>query len=388
MTVAPGPLQDVTVVDFTHMLAGPYCTMVLTDLGADVIKIERTSGDPTRRIGPFPAGERGDAPYGGYFQSINRGKRSVAVDLKAEGDRDAILELVDAADVVVENFAPAVMDRLGLGYETLRERNPALVYASIRGFGDPALGASPYADWPAFDLNVQAMGGLIGITGPEGGTPLKAGPGVGDIFPAVLGACGVLAALHHARRTGEGQHVDVAMYDGVLALCERIVNQYSYAGTVPRPQGNTHPLLSPFDVFATSDGFVTIAAPGEAQWRELCALIDRADAAEDPRYATVERRAVHGDEVRELVGAWTALHTTAAVIERLGGRIPVGPINTVEDIFADPHVQAREMLVEVEQPGSDPVRVAGSPIKLSRTPAGVRGRAPLLGEHTEEVLRP
>lgn len=382
-----GPLADVRVVDFTHALAGPFCTMLLTDLGADVVKIEPPRGDHTRHVGPFkgdPAGE----PFGGYFQSINRGKRSVVADLKDPAARDRVLTLVDAADVVVENFTHGVMDRLGLGYEALSARNPALVYAAIRGFGDPATGESPYVDWPAFDLVVQAMGGLMSITGEADGPPLKCGPGVGDIFPATLCAVGLLAALHHARTTGVGQQVDVAMYDGILALCERIVYQHSYTGGIPERQGNTHPLLSPFDIFATRDGHVAIAAPRNELWHKLLDLIDRGDLREDPRFATPAKRAEHADAVRGAIAGWVSQRTNGEVVERLGGRVPVGPVNTVADVFADPHVRARQMLVDVEHPGGGTVAIAGSPIKLSKTPARVRGRAPLLGEHTQEVLTP
>jgi crotonobetainyl-CoA:carnitine CoA-transferase CaiB-like acyl-CoA transferase len=387
MTATVGPLSDVRVLDFTHALAGPYCTMLLTDLGADVVKVEPPSGDLARRVGPFPS-SAADAPYGGYFQSVNRGKRSVVANLKAPEERDRILALVPDFDVVVENFTPGVMERLGLGWDALSARNPAVVYATIRGFGDPAFGRSPYAHWPTFDLVAQAMGGLMSITGAEPDKPLKAGPGVGDIFPATLAAVGLLAALHHARRTGAGQHVDVAMYDGIVALCERIVHQHSYTGEVPTQQGNTHPLLSPFDIFRSSDGFVAIAAPRDAQWERLLGLIARPELLSDERFASVRSRAEHGHAVREVISTWAAQRTNAEIIECLGGRIPVGPVNDVGDIFADPHTRIREMLIEVEQPGHGTVVVAGSPIKLSQTPSKVRSRAPLLGEHTQEVLFP
>ena len=382
----PGPLAGVRVLDLTLVLAGPYCTMLLADLGADVLKVEPLNGDHTRRFGPYLPDDDVRA-YGGYFQSVNRGKRSLAVDLKQPQGRDLLLALAPAADVVVENFRPGVMERLGLSYETLRQCNGKLVYASLRGFGDPRTGASPYALWPAFDITAQAMGGFMGITGSASGEPQKSGPGVGDLFPATLVATGILAALFHAQRSGEGQYVDVAMYDGVLSLCERIVYQYSYTGEIPRPQGNTHPLLCPFDVFAASDGHVTIAAPTDNHWRQLCRIIDRPELGADDRYATNAARVRHAGEVRRIVNHWTLPRTRAEVTAALGGEVPVAPVNGVGDIFSDLHAKAREMLVEVEHPGSSrPVTIAGSAIKLTETPSRVRGRAPLLGEDTDDVL--
>ncbi|MBO0731786.1 MAG: CoA transferase [Acidimicrobiaceae bacterium] len=374
-----GPLQDLRVLDLTRMLSGPYATMLLADLGADVVKIESRRGDGTRATGPW---REGDGPEGlsGYFQSINRGKRSVMLDLKDPADRDRLLALADTADVLVENFTVGVMDRLGLSYETLAERNPRLVYAAVRGFGDPRTGESPYARWPAFDVVAQAMGGLSGITGPVGGPPVKAGPGIGDLFPAALLAVGVLAAVHHARLTGEGQFLDVAMYDAVLSLCERIVYQHSYTGRVPGPEGNGHPLLCPFDVFATKDGWIAVAAPDDAQWRTLAASIG-GDAL-DERYNTNRDRVRHAAEVRQIVGDWLSARTNTEVVALLGGRVPVGPVNDAAAIFADPHVAARRMLASLPQPGAEqPVTVAGQPIKFTRTPAAVERRAPQLGEH-------
>jgi crotonobetainyl-CoA:carnitine CoA-transferase CaiB-like acyl-CoA transferase len=381
-----GPLDGVRVVDLTQMLAGPYCTMLLGDLGADVLKVEPLRGDLTRHAGPYHPDDTLRA-YTGYFQSVNRNKRSIAVDTKTTEGREIVLALAERAPVLVENFRPGVMERLGIGYDTLRARNRALVYATIRGFGDPRTGASPYADWPAFDVTAQAMGGFMGITGEGPGRVQKAGPGVGDIFPATLCAVGILAALRHAERTGEGQHVDVAMYDGILALCERIVYQYSYVGDVPGPQGNTHPLLCPFDVFPASDGFVTVAAPADNLWRKLADIIGRAELATDEHYATNPARVAHADEVRAIVGDWTKVRTRSEILALLGGHVPVAPVNTVADIYDDPHVKAREMLVPLDHPGApELLTIAGTPIKLTKTPAGVRTRAPLLGEHTEDVL--
>ena len=381
-----GPLAGLRVVDLSTMLAGPYATMLLADLGADVVKVEPPRGDGTRRAGPFRP-EDGRAGLAGYFQSVNRGKRGVVLDLKAPSDVERLVELVRNADVLVENYSAGVMDRLGLSYERLATENPRLVYAALRGFGDPRTGASPYTQWPAFDIVAQAMGGFLGITGTADGAPVKSGPGVGDIFPAALLAFGVLAAVHHARRTGQGQFLDVAMYDAMVSLCERMVYQYSYTGEVPRPQGNGHPLLCPFDIFPTADGWVSVAAPHDGHWRTLAETIGGPSLSADPRYRTNVDRVRHAGEVRALVGDWLSSRTTAEVVEVLGGRVPIGPVNDVATIAADPHVAARGMLVELEQPGSDrPITVAGQPVKFTRTPTDVGRRAPTLGEHDVDAV--
>ena len=381
----PGPLHGVRVIDLTHALAGPYGTMLFTDLGADVIKVEPSSGDVTRNLGPNLPDDTVRA-FGGYFQSVNRGKRSIVLDLKSAEGADLLRELVGEADVLVENFSLDVMDRLGLSYESLQEINPRLVYGSLRGYGDPRLGESPYAAWPAMDISIQAQAGAMGITGLEDGTPIKLGPGIGDIFPGTLLAVGILAAVIHARETGHGQLVDVAMYDAILSMSERIVYQHSYTGAVPGPQGNGHPFWSPFDVFEAKDGWIAIAAPTPPRWRALCGAMERPELAEDPRYDSPSNRSAHRFEVREIVEEWTSVRTRAEIVTALGGIVPVGPVNTVADIVEDPHVAAREMIVDVEQPGAGrDVSIAGSPIKLSETPSAVKGRAPLLDEHSDDI---
>ncbi|MGX7727912.1 CaiB/BaiF CoA transferase family protein [Rhodococcus sp. 2H158] len=380
-TDAGGPLSGIRVLDLTAMLAGPFATMLLTDLGADVIKVEPPTGDRTRALGPHRAGDDPNQALGGYFQSVNRGKRSIVLDLKSEEGSAKFRELVRVADVVVENFSAGVMERMGLGYESLAAENPRLVYAAIRGFGDARSGKSPYETWPAFDIVAQAMGGFAGITGPLDGTPLKSGPGIGDIFPGTLLSLGIVAAVRHAEHTGKGQFVDVAMYDAILAMCERLVYQHSYLGIVPRPMGNGHPLLAPFDIMQTRDGWIAVAAPSDNHWRILATAMDRPELGDDPRFASNAARLTNIAEVRKILGAWLADRTTSEIVDSLGGRVPIGPVHTAADIFDDEHVRLRDMLVDVEQPGSDvPVTIAGSPIKFSATPAQVRGRGPKLGE--------
>lgn len=382
----PGALSDLKVVDLTQMLAGPVCTQVLADHGAQVLKVEPLAGDGIRSSGPFPADDEVHH-FGGYFQSVNRNKSSIALDLKQPDGREIFLRLIASADVVVENFRAGVMERLGLGWEDLHERNPRLVYATIRGFGDKRTGASPYADWPAYDVVAQAMGGIMSITGPVADAPTKIGPGVGDIIPGLMLVNGILAAVHHATRTGEGQFVDVAMADAVLAVCERIVYQQSYEGRTPKPEGNRHPLLCPFGLFPALDGWVAIGCVEDRLWRSLAQIIGRPELAEDPRYATNPARVKHMQDVIAAVEAFTSVRTKAELGKLLGGITPFGPVYDARDIFDDPHFRRREMLVELEHPGSARrVHVAGVPVKLSATPGGVHRRAPLLGEHTTEVL--
>ena len=313
MNARTGPLSDVRVLDLTQALAGPYCTMLLADLGADVIKVEPPTGDMSRTMGPHPA-DRNGCDYGGYFASVNRNKRSIVLDIKTDAGRDALFKLVKTADAIVENAKTGVMDRAGVSYERLREINPALVYAAIRGFGDPRTGASPYANWPAFDIVAQSMGGLVAVTGPQGGGGYKAGPGVGDIYPGTLAALGVVSAIRAARRTGQGQFLDVAMYDAVLSLCETIAVNFSVTGRELGPRGTGHQSLCPFDVYPTSDGAVAIAAPTDNHWSRLCEVIERRDLIGDERSRSNARRSPPGAtrwprcafRPRSWVPAWAA----------------------------------------------------------------------------------
>jgi len=386
MTERKGPLQDIRIIDLTQALAGPFCTMLLADLGADVIKVEPPRGDLTRGMPPFPD-DRDACDYGGYFASINRNKRSIVLDLRKEDDRDVLFRLVETSDAIVENSRAGVMDRLGVGYATLREHNPRLVYAAIRGFGDPRTGESPYVDWPAFDVVAQSMGGLVSATGPPESTGYPAGASIGDLFPGTLAALGIASAIHAARRSGEGQFMDVAMYDAILLLCEQLVYHYSYDGRDSLPKGRGHQSLCPFDVYDTSDGAVSIAAPTPHHWALLCGIIGRVDLIDDPRTFENIARVQNRDLVTEAISAWTTQRTKVEVVTELAGRVPVGPVNTIADIFADPHVAARQMLIDVEVPGNrQAVQLAGQAIKFTATPAGVYRRPPLLNEHGAEIF--
>lgn len=381
-----GPLRDVRVVDLTQALAGPFCTMLLADMGADVIKVEPPTGDLPRFSPPFHEDDT-DKHFGGYFASINRNKRAIALDLKDPDDVETLLRLLEGADVLVENFKAGVMDRFGLSWELLHERFPSLVYATIRGFGDPRSGESPHADWPAFDVVAQAAGGLVSCTGLDEDHRVTAGPSIGDIYPATMCAVGLLGALHHARRTGEGQFVDVAMSDAVMALCESVTWRYSYTGEVQAPRGTEHPSLSPFNIYPTADGLCAIASLTHPQWAYMCDLLERPDLVDDERTRTSRRRSDNRDFVNALMEEWTRAHTTAEIVEKLGGRVPVGPVNNGPDLFASEHVKAREMLVAVEHPGSErPAVLPNTPLRFSATEGGIYRRPPKLDEHRDEIL--
>ncbi|MXV63824.1 CoA transferase [Natronorubrum sp. JWXQ-INN-674] len=375
-------LDDVRVLDLTRVLGGPYCTMLLADMGADVVKVEPPGGDFVRETPPF---HEADENFGGYFQSVNRGKRSLELDFNDEDDRAAFRSLVGKADVVVENYRVGTMEKFGLEYERLAEINPQLVYAAMRGFGDPRTGSSPKQDEPAFDLIAQALGGVMDQTGHEDGPPTKVGFGVGDIFTGVLHAVNILAALHHRDRTGVGQFVDTAMYDAMVSLSERSVYQYSYTGDVPDRRGNAHPTLFPYNAFEAADGSVVIAALTDSHWQGLCAELGRPDWVVD--YASGPERLEAREELRPAIAEWVGKRSVEEVIAALRGTVPCAPVQDVRDIYDCDHVSEREMLVEAELPDADEtVTIAGTPLKMAETPPEPGDRAPLLDEHRAELL--
>ncbi len=381
-----GPLSDLRILDLTQALAGPFGTALLGDLGADVIKVEPPNGDMSRGLPPRPPDEE-SCDYGGYFASINRSKRSIVVDLKTEEGRELVLSMAEHCDAVVENARVGVMDRLGIGYDVFKERNPKIVYGAIRGFGDPRTGESPYATWPAFDVVAQSMGGFAAINGPKDGSGMPAGTSTGDIYPGTLMALGLLAAVHEARRTGEGQFFDVGMYDAVLALSEIIVWNYSYNQNVVTPRGSGHPMLCPFDIFPAKDGAISIAALTPKQWKRLCEAMGREDLIKDERTKNPVARTAHREFTIGVVAEFTLAHTRAELVAMLGGEVPLGPVNTARDVFDDPHTAARNMLPEVELPGENPtVQLPGTPIKFARTPGGIQNRPPNLDEQRAEIL--
>jgi len=392
---ATGPLRDMTIIDCTMALAGPFGTALLADLGANVIKVEPPQGDMSRSGAPLPPDfananveDEAAVNYGGYFASINRNKRSIVLDFKNDKDREKFLQLCEQADAIVENMRSGVMDKLGLGYEIIAKRNPKIVYGCIRGFGDPRTGKSPYSDWPAYDAVAQAMSGLAHITGPEGEGGYPCGVSVGDIFPGTLMALGVVSAVHNARQTGQGQFMDVAMYDAMLAFCETLIVNYGYPEQrTLQARGRHHPNLMPFGMYPTSDGAVAIAAPGQNHWEILCQSMGRKDLIDDERAKNTYVRRKHQVYIEAQIAAWTSSKTKSEIVEILGGEVPCGPVNTAEDIYNDPHVAVREMITRFQLPGDNPeVAIVGTPFKFTETKAGFYRLPPNLGEHTEAVL--
>lgn len=386
MTTRSGPLEDLVIIDCTMAYAGPFGTTLLADLGADVIKVEPPSGDTFRNVPPYPpdhamvgSATPGGADYGAPFASVNRNKRSIVLDLKAESDREVLLALCERADAIVENMRAGVMDELGLGFEAVTARNPSIVYGCVRGYGDPRTGESPYADWPCLDPAGQAAGGLVEATGDLFGVAIA------DIYPGTLMALGLLAAVHRARRTGEGEFFDVAMYDGVQALLKSNVALHGLTGAEARPGGKA---LVPFGLFPARDGRVAIAAPVERHWALLCEAMGRPDLTEDERTRTNRRRARNAEFTEGEIAAWTRSRTKAEIVAALGGKVPVAPANTMAEVFADPHTAARGMLETFQYPGNNPEgTLSANPIKFLNARTGLFQRPPKHGEHTEEVLR-
>ncbi len=372
------PLSGLRVLDLTRVLAGPYCTMVLADLGAEVIKVEIPGrGDDARHFGPFVG------PESAYFMSLNRNKKSVTLNLKHGRGREVFLKLVRRADVLVENFRPGTMDKLGLGYERLSAENPRLVYAAISGFGH----TGPYRAKPAYDIVVQGMGGIMSITGHPGGPPTRVGASIGDITAGLFGAVGILAALRERERTGRGRFVDVAMLDCQVAILENAIARYEVSGEVPGRIGNRHPSITPFTSVEASDGYLIIAVGNDALWEKFCRLVGLEDLLADPRFRTNQDRTEHWEELEPILAAIFRARTVEewlSALEEAG--IPCGPINTIDRVVSDPQVQARGMIVAVDHPDAGPVKMAASPVKLAPAPPSRYRPSPRLGEHTREVL--
>lgn len=381
-----GSLKGLRILDLTHALAGPFCSQMLADHGADVIKVEPLEGDFFRKMGPFRADDK-DRFFGGLFQSCNRNKRSISLNLKTELGREALIELVKNADGLVENYRAGVLEKMGLGYEHLKEINPRLVYTSIRGFGDRVGGESPYKNWPAFDIVAQAMGGWMGVTGQDEQHPVKVGGGAGDTVSGLFAAFGTVSALLHAKNTGLGQYVDVAMTDSILALSEIVVSQFSYLGVSAKPVGNGIPGLAPFGTIKVKDGVIAIAAPHDPQFHLLCDLLGCPELKDEPKYLNEGSRWANHLELNAAIEKYTVQKTKLELKELFGGRVPFSPIYTGAEIFQDEHFAARNMLPHVDHPGTAmPTAVPGIPVKMSLTPGEVRTRAPKLGEHTREIL--
>ncbi|MFT9846329.1 CaiB/BaiF CoA transferase family protein [Aneurinibacillus sp. REN35] len=373
-------LEGIRVLDLTRVLAGPYASMVLGDLGAEIIKIETPDGgDDARGFGPFLNGESV------YFISINRNKKSIALNLKKEEGKDVFRKMVKEADVVLENYRPGTMEKLGLGYEALKEINPRIIYASSSGFGH----TGPFSSKAAYDLIVQGMGGIMSLTSlQEGGPPTRVGASVGDITAGLFTVIGILSALQHRNRTGEGEKVDVAMLDCQVAILENAIARYAVTGTSPKATGNRHPSITPFAVFKAQDDYIVVAAGNDQLWRKWCTVVGRAELAEDSRFATNMLRTDHWTELEPIMQEVIEQRTVdewLGIFEAAG--IPSSCINDVEKVVQHPQVLAREMIVHQEHPTAGRIMMPGIPIKLSTAPGSIDLPAPGLGEHTETVLQ-
>jgi len=371
------PLEGLRVLDLTRVLAGPFCTAMLADLGAEVIKLEPPHGDDYRAIGPFREGESG------LFHLVNRGKRSIVLDLKSAEGRALAQQIAAGCDVVVENFRPGVAARLGLGAERLRAANRRLIHAAISGFGQ----SGPFTDLPAYDLVVQAMSGLMAATGEEGGGPLKTGEAMGDVLAGLMASWGILAALLQRERTGQGATLDVAMFDTLFALLPTSQALHLHAGLPVLRTGNRHPLSTPFGAFRTADGEAVIAVLGARAFAALCALIGAPEAASDPRFATDADRTAHEPELRALIEAWTAARPTEEVIAALRvAEIPTAPILTFAEAAETPHAAARGLVTALPHGRLRVVSVVGQPVRFDGEKPVATTAAPALGADTDAVL--
>ncbi len=374
------PLEGITILDLTWVLSGPYAAMLLGDLGADVIKVERPPwGDIARTTGPYSNG------WSGYFFSVNRGKRSIAIDLRGEEGKELFRRLAEKADVVMENFTPGTMERLGIGYEDLARRNPRLIFASTSGFGQ----TGPYRERPALDIIVQAMGGIMSITGEAGGRPVRPGASMGDISAGLFTAVGILSALFERERSGLGQAIDISMLDCQVSVLENAIMRYFVTGSPPGPLGTRHPSATPFQAFPTADGYLVVALSfgEENQWQLLCGALGLPELIDDERFATSPRRTSRHAELEPILEAAFRARTTAEWLDMLGPMgIPCGPINTIPQVVTDPQVRERGMIREVSHPRAGTIPIANTPFRLSRSEAGIKGSPPDLGADTVVVL--
>src|SRR3984885_11908218 len=375
----PGPLAGLKVIDLTRVLAGPFATQSLGDLGAEVFKIEPPeSGDETRHFPPFRDGESH------YFLGINRNKKSLVVDLQQEAGKEILRRLVAQSDILVENYRPGVMDRLGLGYAALREINPRLIYCAISGFGL----TGPLRDKPSFDIVTQALSGALSINGERGHMPIKLAIPLGDMVGGVFGPMAILAALHERSRTGRGRLIDISLYDGLIGMLGYFAQLAFLTGEDPPPMGSSHPNIVPYGSFPASDGSIIIAVLSESFWGKLCEALERPDLAADPRYATPALRRDRRDEIDQIISDITRTRTVAEWEERLkAADVPHAPVLGVTAALAHPHAVAREMVQTAEHAAIGPIKVVGRPIKFPGATQPPVTAPPTLGQHTETVLR-
>jgi len=378
--MSSGALQGVRILDLTRVLAGPFCTMLLGDMGAEIIKIEEPGkGDDTRGYPPFLNG------YSAYFTNLNRNKKSITLDLKKPEAKEIFLQLVKTVDVVIENYKPGTMEKLGLSYEKAKTVNPAIIYASISGFGQ----YGPYKDRPGYDIIGQVMGGLMSVSGWPDSPPTRSGTAMGDILGGLNCCIGILAALKSRDNTGVGQHVDVSLVDSVVSSMETIIQLYLVEGRIPSRIGNRYEFIYPYDSFEAADGWVVIGVGGDEVWKRFCKAIDRADLLADASLAINKDRVANNQRLKGIVTEWTSVRTVDDIVELLlAHSVPCSPIYTVDKVVNDPHIaEAREMIVEMDHPIEGKMKVINCPIKFSDTKPTIRSTAPHLGEHTETVLQ-
>ncbi|MCA3357009.1 MAG: CoA transferase [Roseomonas sp.] len=381
MTSPIGPLSGLRVLDLTRVLAGPTCTQMLGDLGAEVIKIERPeAGDDTRGFAPpFVPNTKESA----YFVGVNRNKKSVTLDIAKPEGQAIIRKLLEHCDILVENFKVGALAKYGLGYEQLAKTHPRLIYCSITGFGQ----TGPYAPRPGYDALIQAMGGVMSLTGEPNGSPQKVGVPVADLFAGLYGCIGILAAVNHRNNTGQGQQIDIGMLDTHVAWLANQGMNYLATGENPPRLGNQHPNIAPYQEFPTKDGYIILAVGNDPTFERFCKAFGQEALLADPRFATNPIRVQNRQLVTDTLTPVMKSKTTAEWIEALEAlKIGCGPINTLEQVFADPHVQAREMVVEMAHGSGETVKVIANPVKLSATPPSYRSAPPVLGEHTQNVL--
>ena len=372
-------LNGIRVLDLSRVLAGPYCTMVLGDLGADVIKVESPEGDETRGWGPpFSEGESA------YYLCVNRNKRSIIVDFKTEDGRRIIHELIKRSDVLVENFRPGTLARFSLDFEAASAINPNLIYCSITGFGQ----TGPLRDKPGYDFMIQAMGGLMSITGEPDGEPMKVGVAVTDLFAGQNAVIAILAALQARTQTGKGQHLDISLFDSQVAMLANVASNYLISGNLPKRYGNAHANIVPYQSFQASDAWFVVAVGNDRQFAKLCEVLGKQEFANEERFSSNSERVKHRDELISLLKPVFLTKTSREWLSMLeAAGIPCGPINALDEVFAMPQVEAREMLLHMKHAETGALRLVGSPLKLSATPVEYRLPPPELGQHTEEILR-
>jgi CoA:oxalate CoA-transferase len=373
------PLENIKVLDLTRVLAGPFCTMILSDLGAEVLKVEMPgTGDDARNFGPFKNGKSL------YFVSINRDKKSISLNLKREQGKKIFKQLLPQFDVLVENYRPGTMEKLGLGYEVLKELHPGLIYAASSGFGH----SGPYSTRPSYDILAQAMGGIMSITGWPGSPPTRVGMSLGDITASLYTAIGINAALYHRTKTGLGQKIDVSMLDCQMSILENALARYQVEGKSPEPLGNRHPTITPFQAFKASDGYFVVAVGNDNLWKSLCVAIDRPDLIDDPRFLTNGLRTENIDTLVTLlepIFVAKSMKEWLSIIEE--AKVPCAPINTIDKLFDDLQLKARNMIVDLHDKDAGDIKIAGNPIKMTTVPEVSRRQpAPGVGEHNHEVL--